>query len=67
MTFTNADKKFLKQVGVADDEPDYRLVLAKEIAKFDAPIRVVVEPDAAKRQLIKMALLKLLNAKLRDE
>jgi hypothetical protein len=67
VTYTNADKEFLKQVAVASDEPDYRLALAKEIAKFDAPIRVAVEPDAAKRQLIKMALLKLLNAKLRDE
>jgi hypothetical protein len=56
------DKKFLRQVGVANDDPDFRLALAEEIAKHDAPIRVAVEPDAANRQLIKMALLNLLNA-----
>ena len=54
-------------MAVANDEPDYRLALVQGIAKFDAPMRVAVEPDAAKRQSIKMALLKLLNTKLCDE
>ena len=61
--FTKGDREFLKQVKVADAEPpDYRLALAQRIAKHQAPVQVVVDPDRARLALIRLAVEKLLDA-----
>lgn len=39
-----------------------RLALAKRIAKHSAPAQVKVSPDAARLQLVRLSLQKLLNA-----
>lgn len=38
------------------------LALAKRIAKHSAPVQVKVDPQLAKRQLIRLSAQKLLNA-----
>jgi hypothetical protein len=63
--FSRSDKKFLRSVGIST-EPTFaeeRLALAKRIAKHQAPLQVKLEPEAAKRQLIRLAVEKLLMAK----
>ena len=63
--FSPSDKKFLKSAGVSA-EPTFeetRLELAKRIAKHQAPgQQVKVDPDAARLELIRLALQKLLDA-----
>ncbi len=62
---TKADRKFLKSAGVSA-EPTFeetRLELAKRIAKHQAPgQQVKVDPDAARLELIRLAMKKLLAA-----
>jgi len=41
---------------------DEALALAKRIAKHQAPAQVKVDPEEAKRQLVRLALEKLLDA-----
>jgi ABC-type Fe3+ transport system substrate-binding protein len=63
-TFSKSDRKFLKSAGISV-EPSFdeaRLALAERIAKHQAPVQVVVDPQAAKRQLIRLATEKLLEA-----
>jgi len=62
--FSPSDKKFLKSAGVSA-EPAFeetRLELAKRIAKHQAPVQVKVDPDAARFELIRLAMKKLLAA-----
>lgn len=61
---SDSDRKFLRSVGVSM-EPTFaetRLALAKRIAKHQAPVQVKVDPQKAKRQLIRLSLQKLLDA-----
>jgi len=63
-TFTKHDLDFLAAVGVSA-EPTFeetRLELAKRIAKHQAPVQVKVDPDAARLELIRLAMKKLLVA-----
>ena len=64
-TFSPSDKKFLKSAGVSA-EPTFeetRLELAKRIAKHQAPGQPVkLNPDAARLELIRLAMKKLLAA-----
>jgi len=68
--FSPSDKKFLKSAGVSA-EPAFeetRLELAKRIAKHQAPgQQVKVDPDAARLELIRLALQKLLDASEESE
>ena len=63
--FSPSDKKFLKSAGVSA-EPTFeetRLALAQRIAKHQAPGQPVkLNPDAARLELIRLALQKLLDA-----
>ena len=62
--FSPSDKKFLKSAGVSA-EPTFeetRLALAQRIAKHESPAQVKVDPDAARLELIRLALQKLLDA-----
>jgi hypothetical protein len=64
MNFTAADKKLLRSMGIdpgASDASTF-LTLAKRIAKHPAPGQVKVSPQAAKKQLVKLALQQLLDA-----
>lgn len=63
-TFTKEDRDFLKTVGISVEPTfaDTRLALAHRIAKHQAPGQVKVDPIEAKRQLIRLALEKLLGA-----
>ena len=62
--FSKSDRKFLKSVGISAEPAfdDTRLELAERIAKHTAPVQVKVDPQEAKRQLIRVSLQKLLNA-----
>ena len=68
--FSPSDKKFLKSAGVSA-EPTFeetRMELAKRIAKHQAPgQQVTVNPDAARLELIRLALQKLLDASEESE
>jgi hypothetical protein len=65
ITFTRDDHKFLEAVGISA-EPTFdetRLALAKRISKHQAPGQPPkVNPEVAKRQLIRLSLEKLLSA-----
>jgi len=64
-TFSKNDKRILKSAGIATEPSALdadRLALAQRIAKHPAPVQVKVDPDAAKRQLIRLCLEKLLDA-----
>jgi hypothetical protein len=68
--FSESDKRLLKKMGVSAEPTlaEDRMALAKRIAKHEAPVQVVVDPDRARRQLIYLALQKLLAAQEdRDE
>jgi hypothetical protein len=65
--FTKNDRKFLTECGIAADEVDStftadRLALAERIAKHKAPAQVSVAPDAARLELIRLSVKKLLDA-----
>jgi hypothetical protein len=65
MKFTADDKKLLRSMGIDPEAPDADkfLVLARRIAKHPAPGQQwKVNPQAAKLQLVKLALRKLLHA-----
>ena len=65
MNFTAADKKLLRSMGIDPGSPDADkfLVLARRIAKHKSPAQVKLSSQAAKRQLVKLSLQKLLDAK----
>jgi len=66
MKFTAADIKLLREMGIDPGAPDAEkfLMLARQIAKHRAPgQQVKLDPQAAKLQLVKLALEKLLDAK----
>jgi hypothetical protein len=70
MNFTAADKKLLRSMGIDPGAPDAEkfLVLARQIAKHRAPgQQAKVNPQAAKLQLVKLALRKLLAAEKESE
>lgn len=62
--FTKNDLDFLRAVGISSEPTfdDERLALAQRIAKHRAPTQLVVDPDAAKRELIRLAVRLLLEA-----
>jgi hypothetical protein len=64
--FNKSDRKFLKSAGISVDDTALdadRLALANRIAKHQAPgQQVKVDAQAAKRQLIRLALQQLLDA-----
>ncbi len=66
--FSKSDKQLLKKMRVSvEPTPRERLAedrqaLVKRIARHAAPAQVKVDPDAAKRQLIRLALEKMLDA-----
>jgi hypothetical protein len=62
--FSESDKRLLKKMGVSAEPTlaEDRIALAKRIAKHEAPAQVVVDPDRARLELIKLALEKLLGA-----
>jgi hypothetical protein len=64
MKFTADDKKLLRSMGIDPEEldADTFLVLARRIAKHKPPAQVKLDTQAAKLQLVKLALQKLLNA-----
>ena len=68
--FSKSDRKFLGSVGISA-EPSFdeaRLALAERIAKHQAPGQVKLNPQAAKCQLIRLSLQKLLDSsEHRDE
>jgi hypothetical protein len=64
--FTAADIKLLRSMGIDPEaqDADKFLVLARQIAKHRAPgQQVKLNPNAARLQLIKLALQKLLDEK----
>jgi hypothetical protein len=64
-TFTKDDLDFLKSVGISTEPThnDTISALAQRIAKHRAPGQPVkVDPEEAKRQLIRLALRRLLEA-----
>jgi hypothetical protein len=66
MNFTAADRQLLRSMGInpGAQDADKFLVLARQIAKHRAPgQQVKVNPQAAKLQLVKLALQKLLDVK----
>ena len=63
--FRKSDRNFLKSIGVSAGDAtleEDRLALAQRISKHEAPAQVKVNPQAAKRQLIRLNLEKLLDA-----
>jgi hypothetical protein len=65
--FTEDDQKFLTECGIAADKVEStfsadRLALARRISKHQSPAQVKVNPQAAKHQLIHLAMQKLHNA-----
>jgi len=63
MKFTADDIRLLRSLGIDPETAnDDVLAVAKQIAKHPAPGQVKVNPQAAKLQLIKLALNKLLDA-----
>jgi hypothetical protein len=65
--FTKNDQNFLTACGIAADEVDStfsadRLALAERIAKHKAPAQVSVAPDAARLELVRLSVKKLLDA-----
>ena len=65
MKFTAADIKLMREMGIDPGAADAEkfLMLARQIAKHPAPVQVKVNPQAAKLQLVKLALRQLLDAK----
>jgi hypothetical protein len=65
MKFTAEDKKLLISMGIDPEaqDADKFLVLARRIAKHKSPAQVKLDAQAAKLQLIKLALRQLLDAK----
>jgi hypothetical protein len=66
--FSKTDREFLKSVGIAA-EPTFfeqRLALAKRIAKHAAPVQVKVDPEAARRQLLRLAAREIRDAAQTD-
>jgi len=62
--FNKDDLKFLNSIGVSTQPTldDTRLALAERIAKHHAPVQVPVDSDAARLELIRLSLKKLLDA-----
>ena len=46
---------------------EQRMELAKRIAKHQAPAQVKIDPDAARRQLVRLAAEKLLDATMEPD
>ena len=62
--FSESDKQLLNSMGISTEPTlgEDRLALAKRIAKHRAPCQVTVDPDAARLELIRFALKRLLTA-----
>jgi len=62
--FSESDLDFLESVGISTEPTfdDARRALAQRIAKHQAPAQVKVDPQAAKRQLTRLSLQRLLDA-----
>jgi hypothetical protein len=58
--FSKSDRPFLRSVGIRTEPTldEDRLELAKRIAKHSAPIQLKVDPQEAKRQLIRLFVKK---------
>jgi hypothetical protein len=68
--YSKADLKFLEANGISAEPTldDTRFALAQRIAKHTAPILVPADSDAARLELIRLALQRLLALKTtRDE
>jgi hypothetical protein len=66
---SKADRRFLRAVGIAVDEPtsfEQRMELAKRIARHTAPAQVHVDPQAARLQLIRLATRQIMAAAQTD-
>jgi hypothetical protein len=63
--YSKADLEFLDSVGISTEPTldETRLALAQRIAKHNAPILVPVDSDAARLELIRLALQRLLALK----
>jgi TRAP-type C4-dicarboxylate transport system substrate-binding protein len=62
--FIKDDRDFLKSAGVSAEPAQAEIfhALAQRIARHSAPAQVKVDPDVAKRQLIRLAVEKMLDA-----
>jgi hypothetical protein len=63
MKLSKTDRKFLHDVGITPEsvEEDFRVALAKRIAKHQAPAQVKLSPEATRLQLIELAVEKVLS------